>query len=287
MRAAGAAGSAGAPGSTGIPGSATDASTYSRKNASSITSSRKARIRRKDNRKMIIGAAIAAAIVVAVAIAISWNLWFRFDDVKDFQGTWKVKGEGTEVVITEDKIYLTENLGYDYTLDTDQKHVFFSFNGLEGEGVYRFSDDRNTLTIAEVNVDAKESDDKVNIYTTLVRQTEDNKPVDEKSDKDEANEDDEKESALDILKEVREAREAERKAAEEAAKNPDANSENTEGDESSGDGSYDSDGDGYSDDSSYDDGDGSYDSNDEGYGDQGTNQDHDSVSDSDYDESYE
>ncbi len=101
-------------------------------------------------------------------MALSWNLWWRYDDAADIQGTWAQSGTDNKVVITDSSIYLTSTLFYNYSLDTESKHITFNFEDKEGSGVYSFSDDRNTLTIAEVDVEAS-SDESPNIYTTLTR----------------------------------------------------------------------------------------------------------------------
>lgn len=108
------------------------------------------------------------AVLAAAALALSWNFWWRYDDAADIQGTWTQEGTGNTVTITDSSIYLTSTLFYNYSLDADNKHIAFTFEDKQGSGVYSFSDDRNTLTIAEVDVEAS-SNESPNVYTTLTR----------------------------------------------------------------------------------------------------------------------
>lgn len=89
------------------------------------------------------------AAVLVVLSAFSWDRWFRFDDAADIQGNWQASGQAAVVVIDGRQMHLTDEVAYDYTLDTWAKTIDFSFGKLAGTGTYRFSDDRRTLTIIE------------------------------------------------------------------------------------------------------------------------------------------
>lgn len=97
--------------------------------------------------RILIGAIVA--IVIIVAAAFSWDRWLRFDDATDIQGSWQAAGQAAVVEIDGQQLHLTDEVSYDYTLDTFGKTIKFSFGKLSGEGTYRFSADRQTLTIVE------------------------------------------------------------------------------------------------------------------------------------------
>ena len=97
--------------------------------------------------RVAIGLLVAAVLVVVAAF--SWNRWLRFDDAADFQGNWQASGQAAVVVIDGKQMHLTDEVAYDYTLDTWAKTIDFSFGKLSGSGTYRFSDDRRTRTIIE------------------------------------------------------------------------------------------------------------------------------------------
>ncbi|MEG0503268.1 MAG: hypothetical protein RR547_01355 [Raoultibacter sp.] len=89
-------------------------------------------------------------LVVAVILgAFSWDRWFRYDDVESIQGEWKASGETAVVVIDGKQIHLTDEVAYDYTLNTWDKTIEFSFGKLSNNGTYEFSEDRKTLVIVE------------------------------------------------------------------------------------------------------------------------------------------
>lgn len=142
---------------------------YSRGNAAErLKSKRRSDVKAHDNKVIFIGASIFVGIILVVSLVMSWNMWWRYDDAADIQGTWTVQGSNNTVKITDSALYLTDTLFYDYTLDTENKRITFTFEDKKGEGVYSFSDDRNTLTIAEENTSTSDDTDP-SIYTTLVR----------------------------------------------------------------------------------------------------------------------
>ena len=128
----------------------------------------KNRAEKRERKRLWIFLVAFVAVLAAAALVLSWNFWWRYDDAADIQGTWTQEGTGNTVTITDSSIYLTSTLFYNYSLDTDNKHITFTFEDKQGSGVYSFSDDRNTLTIAEVDVEAS-GDESPNVYTTLTR----------------------------------------------------------------------------------------------------------------------
>lgn len=145
------------------------ASDYSRESAADrLKAKRRSDVKAHDNKIIFIGAAVFVGIILVVSLVMSWNLWWRYDDAADIQGTWTVEGSSNKVKITDSALYLTDTLFYDYTLDTENKRITFTFEDKKGEGAYSFSDDRNTLTIAEENTSTSDNTDP-SIYTTLVR----------------------------------------------------------------------------------------------------------------------
>lgn len=89
-------------------------------------------------------------LVVAVILgAFSWDRWFRYDDNEGVQGEWKASGQTAVAVIDGEQIHLTDEVAYDYTLNTWDKTIEFSFGKLSNSGTYQFSEDRKTLVITE------------------------------------------------------------------------------------------------------------------------------------------
>lgn len=163
----------GAPRSSSREGEAAQAGDYSRAGAAErLKTKRRLDVKAHDNKIIFVGTAVFVAIILVVSLVMSWNLWWRYDDAADIQGTWTVEGSSNKVKITDSALYLTDTLFYDYTLDTENKRITFTFEDKKGEGAYSFSDDRNTLTIAEENTSTSD-DTNPSIYTTLVRSNND------------------------------------------------------------------------------------------------------------------
>lgn len=97
-----------------------------------------------------IGLAVLA-IVVAVVSVFSWGRWAQYDDAADFQGAWYANGTTSIVTVDGEKIHLTDDVAYNYTLDTGAKTITFTFGQMEGHGRYRFSVDRSELVITDGN----------------------------------------------------------------------------------------------------------------------------------------
>lgn len=87
--------------------------------------------------------------VVVVLGAFSWDRWFRYDDTQDILGEWKASGQTATAVIDGKQMHLTDEVAYDYTLNTWDKSIEFSFGKLSNSGTYTFSEDRQTLVIVE------------------------------------------------------------------------------------------------------------------------------------------
>ncbi|MEC4175352.1 hypothetical protein VIN30_02680 [Adlercreutzia sp. R7] len=94
-------------------------------------------------------AAVLAVLAVALMAGFGWLRWLSADDAADVRGTWYLAGTATPIIITEDRIHLTEDVSYRYTLDTHDKTIQFSFGDLSGSGRYRFSLDRDELALVD------------------------------------------------------------------------------------------------------------------------------------------
>lgn len=92
---------------------------------------------------------IILALMLAVAGLFAWHHWLRYNDAADLQGTWYVAGTDTPIVIDTGQIQLTDEVAYDYELDTVAKTLTISFADLRGGGWYRFSPDRQQLAIVD------------------------------------------------------------------------------------------------------------------------------------------
>lgn len=110
---------------------------------------------KKDHRRKIecrIALAILGLILIALAVLcvmFGIHRWSTYSDEADIQGTWYVEGTDQPIVITADKIELTDGVAYSYKLDPDSKTITFKFGNMTGEGRYRFSLDRQQLSIMD------------------------------------------------------------------------------------------------------------------------------------------
>ncbi len=110
---------------------------------------------KKDHRRKIerrIALAILGLILIALAVLcvmFGIHRWGTYSDEADIQGTWYVEGTDQPIVITADKIELTDGVAYSYKLDPDSKTITFKFGNMTGEGRYRFSLDRQQLSIMD------------------------------------------------------------------------------------------------------------------------------------------
>lgn len=92
---------------------------------------------------------VLVAALATVTAAFTWLRWFSHDDAADIQGTWYLAGTSTPITITADRIQLTDDVAYGYTLDPEAKTIAFSFGNLAGGGCYRFSLDRDELALTD------------------------------------------------------------------------------------------------------------------------------------------
>lgn len=97
---------------------------------------------------------VIVLLLLALALAFCADRWWLHDDAYDIQGTWQVDGSEAKVTITEDYIMLTDEVAYKYEIDPDSKTIKFNFGNLSGEGYYRFSLDRNQLSVTDGETNA-------------------------------------------------------------------------------------------------------------------------------------
>lgn len=97
---------------------------------------------------IVVICSVAALLVVFIA-ALSWNRWFRYDDVADFQGEWIVQGGTDSITIDSGLIHLTDKDAYGYSLDATAKTIRFTFSDLSGDARYRFSADRSEIALQD------------------------------------------------------------------------------------------------------------------------------------------
>lgn len=113
-------------------------------------SSAPSRKRRHPVRVAVVSVVIVVVLLVgAAAGGFAWLHWFSEDDVADFAGTWYLAGTATPIIITDDRIQLTDDVSYRYALNDQDKTFELSFGNLKGGGRYRFSLDRNQLALVD------------------------------------------------------------------------------------------------------------------------------------------
>ena len=115
----------------------------------------RARKRRRRIIKWSIGTLLFLIIAAAIAVVVVFSIfrWNTYDDHADMIGIWQVAGGQAQVTITEDTIELTEDVAYKYVIDPDSKTIQFTFGNLVGQGHYRFSLDRQELSIMDGDFD--------------------------------------------------------------------------------------------------------------------------------------
>lgn len=114
---------------------------------------------------------ILAAILLVVTLLLAWNTWFRFNDNADIQGSWYVDGTDKTITITDSQIVLTDSVAYNYTLDTFNKTITFTFSNLQGSGSYAFSPERDTLVITEHDSSAEEGSAPTKLVRAATQQS--------------------------------------------------------------------------------------------------------------------
>lgn len=110
---------------------------------------KKMRARKVRKRVFMVVLGIILLAILALVLAFCANRWWLHDDAADIQGIWQVDGSNAKVTFTEDSIVLTDEVAYRYELDPEDKTIRFSFGNLSGEGYYRFSLDRNQLSVTD------------------------------------------------------------------------------------------------------------------------------------------
>ena len=101
--------------------------------------------------KRVVLAIVAVLVILAVSLAsyFAWDRWGRYDDVADIQGEWYIDGTATPIVIDGQTMQLAEDVAYNYEINPQEKTIRFWFGSWEGEGRYRFSDDRQRLLVID------------------------------------------------------------------------------------------------------------------------------------------
>ena len=100
---------------------------------------------------------VIVVLVVAVLGTFSIYRWGVNDDYSDMQGTWQIDGTKTKIKIDEEKIKLNKEVSYEYAVDSVSKTLAFDFGQLSGSGRYRFSVDRNHLSLLDGDFDFGET----------------------------------------------------------------------------------------------------------------------------------
>lgn len=97
--------------------------------------------------------ALVAAAIVAACVAFALLRWETYDDTADFVGQWRIVGTDKVIEVTEDTIVLTDDVAYRYTVDAQAKTITFKFGNMVGSARYRFSLDRQLLSITDGEFD--------------------------------------------------------------------------------------------------------------------------------------
>lgn len=97
------------------------------------------------------------SIIVIIAGIFSFYRWFAFDDAADIQGNWKIGSSQKVVPITSDKITLTDDATYSYSLDKTAKKITVKLGDMSGNSHYSFSFDRKQLVIVDKDLNALEA----------------------------------------------------------------------------------------------------------------------------------
>lgn len=103
------------------------------------------------NHRMPLIVIVAVIAVLAVVGVLLWNAFSRYDDAADMQGTWYIEGTAVPVTITADKIELTDDVAYSYTIDEKNKSITFTFGQMSGQGTYYFTSNRDHLVIEDTD----------------------------------------------------------------------------------------------------------------------------------------
>lgn len=106
--------------------------------------------------RLVIIAIVALLVCACIALAVAFCVfrWQTYDDVADFQGKWRILGSDSTIEITEDKVCFTEDVAYTYVVDPEAKTMLFKFGNMTGTARYRFSLDRDRLSIEDGKVES-------------------------------------------------------------------------------------------------------------------------------------
>lgn len=119
-----------------------------------VERSRKKRRRKKIVRRIMWALVILVlAALVALVILFAMFRWYTYDDKADMVGTWRLEGTEMLVEISDETIRLNEEVAYRYTIDPSDKTITFKFGNMTGQGRYRFSLDRQQLSITDGEFD--------------------------------------------------------------------------------------------------------------------------------------
>ena len=74
-------------------------------------------------------------------------------DANDLKGVWAVDGikPAVTVVFTGDEWKLATGITYSYSVNSKDKTITYTVDGMSGTSTYEFSSDRKTLTLTEDN----------------------------------------------------------------------------------------------------------------------------------------
>lgn len=100
---------------------------------------------------------IIALLIATATIIFSFTRWCVADDAQDIKGTWIVDDSDTTIQVTDTEIRMTSDMIFTYSLDTGSKTIKERLDNKEGSAHYVFSQDRNELVIADINLDAVSS----------------------------------------------------------------------------------------------------------------------------------
>ncbi len=109
--------------------------------------------------KIKVNPLIAGAIACALAFICVLGLCACSSDKDAIKGEWQVQDTDVTVVFTDTQWKMVQNT-FDYSVDTDNKTISYSADGLSGSASYELSSDNNQLTL-------KEDDGEGGVKTTV------------------------------------------------------------------------------------------------------------------------
>ncbi len=111
------------------------------------------RKKRRIPRSLKVVIAIVLVAIIGAGAFLTWDYLFRYDDVQDIQGQWKIEGSNNSIIITDSEIRLTDSVSFGYELNTFEKTITYTFVNYSGVGSYVFSPERDVLTFTDMNTD--------------------------------------------------------------------------------------------------------------------------------------